>query len=141
MSLCTTSDCIVPRRTASRRTLSRFERGLTLIEIIIVVAIIGIVLSFLLKGVFSGAQEAKAKLTKAMLEQLKGDLTVYQVSNNQFPGSLQDIKGNEAVNDGFGNPIQYKVSDGGRSFELLSLGADGKPGGTGSNQDITLKGP
>ena len=134
----------IENRTSSVRSLSaasRFERGLTLIEIIIVVAIIGIVLSFLMKGIFSGAQEAKAKLSKAMLEQLKGDLAVYQVSNNQFPQSLQEIKGNEAVNDGFGNPVQYKVTDGGRGFELLSYGADGKPGGTGTNADISLKGP
>ncbi len=134
----------IENRTNSARSVSaasRFERGLTLIEIIIVVAIIGIVLSFLMKGIFSGAQEAKAKLSKAMLEQLKGDLAVYQVSNNQFPQSLQEIKGNEAVNDGFGNPIQYKVTDGGRGFELLSYGADGKPGGTGTSADISLKGP
>ncbi len=134
----------IENRTNSARSVSaasRFERGLTLIEIIIVVAIIGIVLSFLMKGIFSGAQEAKAKLSKAMLEQLKGDLAVYQVSNNQFPQSLQEIKGNEAVNDGFGNPVQYKVTDGGRGFELLSYGADGKPGGTGTNADISLKGP
>ena len=107
----------------------------------VVVMLLGVGTMIGLLGVSSGAQEAKAKLTKAMLESLKGDLVVYQISNNQFPGSLQDIKGNEAVNDGFGNPIQYRLTYGGRGFELLSYGADGKPGGTGAAADISVTGP
>jgi len=49
---------------------ARLQRGLTLIEIIIVIVIIGLVLSFVLKGVFGGAQKAKAGLSKGILEQL-----------------------------------------------------------------------
>ena len=106
----------------------------------VVVMLLGVGTMIGLLGVSSGAQEAKAKLTKAMLESLKGDLTVYQVSNNQYPASLQDVD-SQYLNDGFGNPIQYRLTYGGRGFELLSYGADGKPGGTGAAADISVTGP
>ncbi len=88
----------------------------------------------------SGSQDAKAELSRQMLYALKGKLAVYQVSNNQFPASLQDVD-SQYLNDGFGNPIQYRLTYGGRGFELLSYGADGKPGGTGAAADISVTGP
>lgn len=106
----------------------------------VVVMLLGVGTMIGLLGVSSGAQEAKAKLTKAKLEGLKGDLTVYQVSNNQYPASLQDVDSQD-LDDGFGNPIQYRLTYGGRGFELLSYGADGKPGGTGAAADISVTGP
>lgn len=123
------------------QTIARLQRGLTLIEIIIVIVIIGLVLSFVLRGVFGGAQKAKAGLSKGILEQFKGELAVYQITNNSFPQSLSAIGGNKDLNDAFGNPIQYKLTEGGRGYELTSLGADGKPGGSEADADITITGP
>ena len=120
---------------------SRFERGLTLIEIIIVVALIGVVLTFLIGKIAGGANKAKVGLSTAMLKQLKGELEVYKISNPQYPPSLQGIVTDKDQNDAFGNPIQYRVTDGGRAYELMSFGADGKPGGTGVDADIVEKGP
>jgi len=129
------------KTTRRAQILSRLERGLTLIEIIIVIVIIGLVLSFVLRGVFGGAQKAKAGLSKGILEQFKGELAVYQITNNSFPQSLSALGGNKDLNDAFGNPVQYKVTDGGRGYELTSLGADGKPGGSEADADITITGP
>ncbi len=132
-----------PHLTARRltRRRSRWEKGLTLIEIIIVVALIGIVLTFVIGKVAGGAAKAKAGLTKGMLTQLKGELAIYQVSNNQFPANLQAVTDEKGSTDAFGNPIQYKITDGGRGYELMSFGGDGKPGGTGADADIIEKGP
>jgi len=127
--------------TTDRRRRSRLEKGLTLIEIIIVVALIGIVLTFVIGKVSGGAAKAKAGLSKGKLTQLKGELAVYQVSNNQYTPKQQAIAADKDLNDAFGNPIQYKVTDGGRGYELTSLGADGKPGGSGVDADIVEKGP
>lgn len=133
----------VSNTSSTRRSqfAARLQRGLTLIEIIIVIVIIGLVLSFVLKGVFGGAQTAKAGITKGMLEKLKGQLAVYQITNNSFPQNLTALGADQDSNDAFGNPIQYKLTDGGRGFELLSFGADGKPGGSEANADIVVTGP
>ena len=39
-------------------------------------------------------------------------------------------------NDPWGNPVQYRVPGEGRPFDLISLGADGQPGGESYNADI-----
>ena len=116
------------------------ERGLTLIEILVVLGIIGLVLGFLVKNVFNMGESAKASLSKTKLEAIKGPLYLYQLQNNTLP---PDIKSLSAVDteDAWGKPVQYKILDGGRSYELKSLGADGREGGSDANADIIVKGP
>ncbi|MEM9566776.1 MAG: type II secretion system protein GspG [Cyanobacteria bacterium P01_E01_bin.34] len=49
---------------------------------------------------------------------------------------MYEIEGDRtSITDAWGNPIRYKVSDGGLLL-LGSYGADGVPGGTGRHQDI-----
>jgi len=112
------------------------QRGMTLLEILVVLAIIGLVLTFLTKSIFSMGDSAKASLSKTKLEAIKGPLYLYQLQNNTLP---QDLRSLTAVDteDAWGKPIQYKVLDGGRSYELKSLGSDGREGG----DDIIVKGP
>jgi len=121
-------------------SLQSNERGLTLIEILVVLGIIGLVLGFLVKNVFNMGESAKASLSKTKLEAIKGPLYLYQLQNNTLP---QDIKSLSAVDteDAWGKPVQYKILDGGRSYELKSLGADGREGGSDANADIIVKGP
>ena len=121
-------------------SLQNNEAGLTLIEILVVLGIIGLVLGFLVKNVFNMGESAKASLSKTKLEAIKGPLYLYQLQNNTLP---QDIKSLSAVDteDAWGKPVQYKILDGGRSYELKSLGADGREGGTDANADIIVKGP
>jgi general secretion pathway protein G len=121
-------------------SLQNNEAGLTLIEILVVLGIIGLVLGFLVKNVFNMGESAKASLSKTKLEAIKGPLYLYQLQNNTLP---QDIKSLSAVDteDAWGKPVQYKILDGGRSYELKSLGADGREGGSDANADIIVKGP
>ena len=121
-------------------SLQMNERGLTLIEILVVLGIIGLVLGVLVKNVFTMGEAAKASLSKTKLEAIKGPLYLYQLQNNTLP---QDIKSLSAVDteDAWGKQVQYKILDGGRSYELKSLGADGREGGADANADIIVKGP
>jgi general secretion pathway protein G len=121
-------------------SLQMYERGLTLIEILVVLGIIGLVLGFLVKNVFNMGESAKASLSKTKLEAIKGPLYLYQLQNNTLP---QDLKSLSAVDteDAWGKQVQYKILDGGRSYELKSLGADGREGGSDANADIIVKGP
>jgi general secretion pathway protein G len=116
------------------------ERGLTLIEIIIVLVIIGIAMGFLFKNVFSMGDEARVELTKTKINNAKGPLYLYQMRNNTLP---QDIKALESVDltDAWGKPMQYRLLDGGRGYEIKSYGSDGRDGGTGPAADIIITGP
>ena len=121
---------------------ARNERGMTLIEIIIVLVIIALIMGLIGGKIFAKGAQAKWELTKIKLQQLSGDLSVYQLKNNSFPSDLGQagIKP-EDLKDAWGQPVQYRVMDNGRSVELKSLGADGKDGGTAENEDVIIKAP
>jgi len=118
------------------------QRGLTLIEIIIVLVIIGLATGMLMKGVFKGAGEARRGLTETKMNEIKSSVLLYQMRNNSFPQNLAAVDSDpDFAKDAWGNPIQYKVMDGGRSYELKSLGGDNRDGGSGGDGDIVVKGP
>lgn len=118
------------------------ERGLTLVEIIVVLVILAVLMSWLGGKLFSMGASAKADVTRLKLQGLKQNIYLYQMRNNQLPQDLKSAGASDAdLNDAWGNPVQYRALDGNRSYELKSLGADGRDGGSGADEDITLKGP
>lgn len=116
------------------------QRGLTLIEIIIVLVIIGIAMGFLFKNVFSMGDEARVELTKTKMNNAKGPLYLYQMRNNALPTDIKALD-NADTTDAWGRQITYRVLDGGRGYEMRSLGSDGREGGTGPAADIIITGP
>ena len=69
------------------------QKGLTLIEIIIVLVILSILFSFLTGGLFSQGEKAKAKLNKLRMDALKAKITEYQLTYSEVPSSLNDLTG------------------------------------------------
>ena len=124
----------------SRLPRSRGERGLTLIEVIIVLIIVGGLGAYIFKKVFSQFGKTNAMQTRAIMMDIKNNILEYQALNNQLPPDLRTA-GVVEEKDKWGVPIQYRQLDGGRSYELMSPGADGKPGGSGNDQDIVVTGP
>lgn len=125
-----------------RYQLARSQRGLTLIEIIIAIVIIGTISGFLYSKVSEMRQKASVQSSKLKMKSLQQDILIYLQQNNQLPQNLQAIgTDQENLKDSFGGQIQYRPLDGGRAYELSSLGADGKPGGSGVDADIVEKGP
>lgn len=116
------------------------ERGLTLIEIIVVLMLVGIIGSFVTGRVFSAGAKAKAQLTRTKMNQIKGDINMFQLGNNALPSNLQAADVSDTT-DAWGKEISYRTTNSGRSYELKSLGADGKEGGTGGDADIVITGP
>ena len=122
--------------------LAKNQKGLTLIEIIIVLVILAVIMSWLGGKIFSLGGTAKADVTRLKLQGLKQDIYLYQMRNNLLPQDLKSMGGADTdLSDAWGSPIQFNTTDGGRGYQLKSLGADGKEGGTGSDEDIVVKGP
>ena len=136
----------------TRKTLLN-QRGLTLVEIIVVLVILSILIAFLTGGLFKQAEGAKAKMSQMQMEKLKGSLNQYQLMYNQLPSSLQGLSScseqtgqacvplasPDDLKDAWGTPLVYSSS--GRSYTIKSLGADRKEGGTGTDGDFTIQGP
>lgn len=130
-----------PRRTL--RSLSgkiTAERGLTLVEIIVVLMMIGIIGAFVGGKVFKAGDKAKAELTRAKLNALKEPIYMFQMRFNALPNDLRAAEA-EDTKDAWGREVQYRIVDGGGRYELMSLGADGRSGGSSTDADIVVAGP
>lgn len=132
------------------------ERGLTLVELLSVIVILGLIMTVVLKNVSERAEAAKAKLNETKMQQLQQMINQFQLEYNAFPSSLQDlvrepssVKDSGKVYVALCKPDQlkdiwnfdyiYKSESDGRSYTLTSLGSDGIPGGEGAKQDVTMR--
>src|SRR5579883_1536509 len=74
--------------------------------------------------------------TRWYMRELRKEIEQYRARNGRLPASLADLEGNlsEQLPDGWGRPFVYEVD--GDTYELYSLGRDGRPGGSGLDSDI-----
>jgi general secretion pathway protein G len=126
------------------------QRGFSLIEIIVVVVLIGGIVAFAASRILGGGDRAKVKLTQAQLQTLAEKIDQYKMDTGALPptldalvtapGGTQGWLGPYAktadLNDAWMHPMLYKVPGEGRPFDLVSYGADGKPGGDSVNADL-----
>ena len=137
-------------------TLLRDQRGLTLVEMLVVLAIMALVVGVVAPRVVEYLGRAKSTTAKLQIENLAAGLDLFRLDMGRYPTQPEGlgalalrpagaagwngpyIKGTGVPNDPWGRPYTYRVPGrDGRPFDLLSLGADGVPGGTGENEDIS----
>ena len=138
----------------SRLQALRSQKGLTLVEIIIVLVILSLLMTFLTSNLFKSGEKAKANLNDLRMGQLKSKIQEYQLMNNTLPPSLESlvscdrqsgggscvpIAEPEDLKDAWGTPLQFQSS--GNSYQIKSLGADKREGGEGVNGDAIITGP
>lgn len=117
--------------------------GMTLVEIIVVIAIILVLTSILAFGIFSVFGQAKADAAKVQMSRLESRVQIYIARNGNPPtaseGLAAAVAPDEVPNDPWGNAYRY-VTPGanGKAYDIVSLGADGAEGGTGENADLRL---
>lgn len=124
-------------------------------EMLVVLVLIGLIAAVAIPQVMKLLESAKAKAAKIQLETVSHSLNYYQLDIGDYPTTAQGLKilweappgvadwdgpyvrRPQQLNDPWGRPFLY-VSPGAKAaFELKSLGADGKDGGTGDDADIT----
>ncbi len=135
-------------------SIRRTTRGFTLLELVIVLALIGGLLAMVGPRIFSNLQRANSEKAKIQLEQIGGALELYKLDNGRYPSSSEGLdallkatsgaanwngpylKNNTQLKDPWQRDFKY-VSPGEKGgYDLVSLGADGKEGGEGENRDI-----
>jgi len=138
---------------------TRRSAGFTLIELLVVITVIAILAGLVGPMVFRNVGDAKVSAAQAQIELFALALDAYRLDNDYYPATTQGLDalralpvGNpEARNwrgpyvrkaiplDPWGHRYVYK-SPGDvnpSSYDLLSLGRDGQPGGTGEDRDVT----
>lgn len=134
---------------AHSRPLARAQFGFSLIEILIVVALIALIAGMVANQVFGGQDRAKVKMAQSQIAALSGKISEFENDVGQLPQRLEDLitsPGNSKgwlgpyskegeLKDPWNSPFEYSQT--GRSFVITSYGADKKPGGTGVDADIT----
>lgn len=126
------------------------QSGFSLIEIIVVVVLIGGIVAFAASRILGGGDRAKVKLAQAQVQTLAEKVQQFQMDTGALPADLNALVAAPAgaagwlgpyakqadLNDPWMHPMQYKAPGEGRAFDIVSLGADGQPGGDSVNADI-----
>ncbi len=133
-----------------RRPSLLMQSGFTLLEILIVLAIIGTIMGIVATQVMGKSEQANIKLASQGVINLQGAITTYKLDTKKLPGSLQDLMvkpsgvkhwqgpytSESSLNDPWDSPYQYRNPGEHGRYDIFSFGADGKAGGSGVNADI-----
>lgn len=137
------------RRLAQGSRIGR-QSGFSLIEILAVVALIGMVVAFAVNQIGDNAQRARWSLAKSQLQTLSAKIEQYELDNGSAPERLDDLVKSPAsasfwngpyakeseLKDPWQNEFVYRVPGTNGAFDLTSLGADKQPGGEKWARDI-----
>jgi len=119
--------------------LKHRQHGFTLIEILIVVAIIGLIASFIMPNLIGRFERSKEEITKAQVEMLSSAVQSFMLDMNIYPKSLDELINSTGAKwrgpylskrtipkDPWGRDYQYKTPGDHGAFDLYSFGPGGK---------------
>lgn len=135
------SSIISPRRNGRRR-------GMTLIEIMVVITILGMIAGMVGIAVMNALEDAKREQACTQIHTIESGLDLYKLQFGDYPGTEEGIqalissgklKGNAVPKDPWGKEFVYVYPgvNNADSYDLYSYGGDGKPGGTEKGEDLT----
>jgi general secretion pathway protein G len=129
--------------------------GFTLIELLVVLAILGMIVAFVTPQVLKYLGRAKTDAAHIQIENLAGALDLFRLDVGRYPTQTEGLealvehpsglnswngpylKQKSIPADPWARAYVYKIPGDHGNYDLYSLGADGAPGGTGENQDVT----
>ena len=133
------------------------NKGFTLIEVMVVIAILGILATMVIPRIMGRPDEARILAAKQDVSTIVQALKLYRLDNGRYPTTEQGLRALTAPpaveplapnwktggylerlpNDPWGSPYQYTNPGTKSEIDVFSFGADSKLGGTGLNADIS----
>ncbi|MDA4848834.1 type II secretion system major pseudopilin GspG [Hoeflea poritis] len=131
------------------------EAGFTMVELLVVLAIIGLIASFAVPQVLRYLGSARTDAARIQISNIESAMELYYIDNLRYPDTEPGIaalsvrpddqqrwngpylKDADKLRDPWGNPYTYKLDEEKGNFVISSLGRDGKVGGEGEDADIS----
>ena len=130
------------KKTFPKRNCKNKQQGFTLIEIMVVVVILGILATIVVPKLLDRPDQARVEKAKQDIRIFDSAISLYKLDNFKYPDTgqgLQVLQGKyleRLPKDPWGSDYQYLSPGTNGSYDILSYGADGTPGGDGVNADI-----
>lgn len=129
----------------------RRSRAFTLIELLAVIAILGLIAAFAVPQVLKWVSGARSDSARIQIEALGASIDLYRLEVGSFPPTLEALvdkptgldrwngpylKKKTIPKDPWGNDYIYRYPGSNGDYDLMSLGADNSEGGEGEQRDI-----
>ncbi|WP_313033472.1 type II secretion system major pseudopilin GspG [Massilia alkalitolerans] len=133
----------------------RRAHGFTLLELLVVIVIIGLLAAYVGPKYFSQLGKSEVTVAKAQIDAFDKSLDTYRLDVGRYPSTEEGLNAlmvappsagakwngpylkKGVPQDPWGRAYQYRAPGSKADYEILSLGKDGQPGGTGDNADIS----
>lgn len=129
------------------------SRGFTLLELLVVLAIIGLLVGLVGPRFFGQLGKSEVQVARTQIRALQDALDQYRIDIGRYPTSDQGLGAlvappagvekwqgpylrRDLPNDPWGQPYQYRSPGQFAEVDIFSFGKDGQPGGQGEAQDI-----
>jgi general secretion pathway protein G len=137
-----------PLMSKTRKFLRKLK--FTLMEMVVVIAIIALLASVVTPLYFRHVRKAKINTAKAQIVLIEQAVLDFRLEMNRLPTTLDELVKNtsgdqkwagpylkQAVpKDPWGHPYEYRCPGTGGEYDIISYGSDGQPGGSGEAADI-----
>jgi general secretion pathway protein G len=132
-----------------------YQAGFTLVEMLVVLTIIALILGLVGPRVLNYLGESRTKTAKLQIESFGSALDLFYLDAGRYPTTSEGltalvqrptgtevwngpyVKGGKVPSDPWGNPYQYRSPVESAPYEIVSYGADGHEGGSGTAADIS----
>lgn len=134
-----------------------YQRGFTLMELLVVVVIIGLLVALVAPRYFQQIGKSERTAAANQIDALRKATDSYRMDMGRFPRAEEGLvalverpEGDARWNgpylqkavpvDPWGNPYVYRIPGNSSDYDVISLGKDGRPGGQGEDADIGVGG-
>ena len=138
-------------------TQGRAQAGFTLLELLVVIVIIGLLAAYVGPKYFSQLGKSEVTIARAQIEAFEKSLDTYRLDVGRYPTMEEGLAALLAAPpsagakwngpylkksvppDPWGRPYAYRAPGARAEYEIVSMGKDGQPGGSGEDADISSR--